>query len=78
MSAVIEPVETEVRGICRDPNDPQFGGYVVNCHRETRGEVLFLITADQRILPMLDGYAIIPIEKYRELTREHPERSRAE
>ena len=68
----------EATEICRDPADPKFGGFVVNCYRESRGEALFLITADDQILPMLDGYAIIPIEKYRELTAGHPERSRAE
>lgn len=79
MSAVIEQAEArDTSEICRDPNDPKFGGYVVNCYRESRGEALFLIAADQRILPMLDGYAIIPIEKYRELIAESPERSRSE
>jgi hypothetical protein len=67
-------ITEEVR-VCRDPSDPNFGGYVINCHRETKGEALWFVTVDNKILPMLDGYAIIPIEKYQALTVANPEKS---
>jgi len=57
--------------ICRDPSHPDFKGFVIDCYRETREptEGLWLVTQNGYILPMVDRYAIIPIEKYRALIR---------
>jgi hypothetical protein len=63
--------------ICREPNDPNFKGFVVGCHWETRtpNEGLWLVNKDGYVLPLLDRYAIIPLEKYRELIGRHEEQS---
>ncbi len=55
--------------ICRDPSHPDFKGFVIDCYRETResSEGLWLVTQNGYILPMLDHYAIIPLEKYQAL-----------
>ena len=70
MSAML--IEREEEGerseICRDPGDPNFRGFVTGCYWEPRepNEGLWFET-DGYILPMLDRYAIIPIEKYNAL-----------
>ena len=57
--------------ICRDPSHPDFKGFVIDCYRETREptEGLRLVTQNGYILPMLERYAIIPLEKYQALVR---------
>jgi hypothetical protein len=57
--------------ICRDPSNPDFKGFVIDCYREPRepSEGLWLVTQNGYILPMLDRYTIIPLEKYQDLVR---------